>query len=250
MSYVIPDPRFEAPELFDPGRKPIGNVVVDWGHKLVSFKPDDVEGIWFPRASNMRNIALDVDDLTYNQWFSIRELFETVGHTNYVHKLVSTTKINNRSDWTLLADVTLGDVGKTNICGIQEAPNHGTQDRIIWVNASGQIEAYIYDGTQRLATSTKTYTKGDRIQVIATCTSSQLKLFIDGALVATTAINNAGYNGYASPEFGIGYFNSTFSTAINFTANYHGITAFMFHAIPDSTSKELSRNIYGFLIPA
>ena len=34
MSVTIPDPRFEAPELFDPGRKPVGNVVIDWSHPL------------------------------------------------------------------------------------------------------------------------------------------------------------------------------------------------------------------------
>ena len=34
MSYIIPDPRFEAPELLEPGRKPTGNVVIDWNHPL------------------------------------------------------------------------------------------------------------------------------------------------------------------------------------------------------------------------
>ena len=34
MSVTIPDPRFEAPELFEPGRKPVGNVVIDWSHQL------------------------------------------------------------------------------------------------------------------------------------------------------------------------------------------------------------------------
>jgi len=30
MSYIIPDPRFEMPELFDPNRKPVGNGKIDW----------------------------------------------------------------------------------------------------------------------------------------------------------------------------------------------------------------------------
>lgn len=34
MTYVIPDPRFEMPELFEPGRKPVGPVVIDWSHPL------------------------------------------------------------------------------------------------------------------------------------------------------------------------------------------------------------------------
>ena len=34
MSVIIPDPRFEAPELFDPGRKPVGNVVIDLGNNI------------------------------------------------------------------------------------------------------------------------------------------------------------------------------------------------------------------------
>ena len=34
MAYIIPDPRWEMPELLTPGRKPVGNVVIDWGHPL------------------------------------------------------------------------------------------------------------------------------------------------------------------------------------------------------------------------
>jgi hypothetical protein len=30
----LPDPRWEAPELLYPGRKPVGNVVIDWNHPL------------------------------------------------------------------------------------------------------------------------------------------------------------------------------------------------------------------------
>ena len=34
MSYQIPDPRWEMPELLEPRRKPVGNVVIDWTHPL------------------------------------------------------------------------------------------------------------------------------------------------------------------------------------------------------------------------
>lgn len=34
MSYQIPDPRFEMPELLIPGRKPTGRVAIDWSHPL------------------------------------------------------------------------------------------------------------------------------------------------------------------------------------------------------------------------
>ena len=34
MSVGIPDPRFEEPELFDPNRKPVGNVVIDWDNSI------------------------------------------------------------------------------------------------------------------------------------------------------------------------------------------------------------------------
>jgi hypothetical protein len=39
--FFIPDPRFEMPSLFDPGRKPVGNVVIDpshWMSKDLSFE--------------------------------------------------------------------------------------------------------------------------------------------------------------------------------------------------------------------
>lgn len=34
MSYFIPDPRWEIPELLIPGRKPIGEVEIDWNNRL------------------------------------------------------------------------------------------------------------------------------------------------------------------------------------------------------------------------
>ena len=34
MAVVIPDPRWEMPELLTPGRKPTGNVVIDWSNPL------------------------------------------------------------------------------------------------------------------------------------------------------------------------------------------------------------------------
>lgn len=34
MAYIIPDSRFEMPELFEPGRKPVGNVQIDWGNPI------------------------------------------------------------------------------------------------------------------------------------------------------------------------------------------------------------------------
>lgn len=43
MAIYLPDARFEMPELLIPGRKPVGNVVVDWEHPLarglVNFMP-------------------------------------------------------------------------------------------------------------------------------------------------------------------------------------------------------------------
>jgi hypothetical protein len=32
--FFIPDPRFEMPQLFEPGRKPVGNVEIDWNHPM------------------------------------------------------------------------------------------------------------------------------------------------------------------------------------------------------------------------
>jgi hypothetical protein len=46
---ILPDPRMEMPELFEPGRKPVWPVVIDWRHPLAkgleSFYLCDSEGI-------------------------------------------------------------------------------------------------------------------------------------------------------------------------------------------------------------
>ena len=49
MSVTIPDPRFEAPELLEPGRKPVGNIVIDWDNK----NTDNLQGaLLFTEAVN------------------------------------------------------------------------------------------------------------------------------------------------------------------------------------------------------
>jgi len=64
MSYSIPDTRWEMPELLTPGRKPVGNVILDksdqiardlWGYWLVN------EGSGFPR-----NLVSNKNDFTFN----------------------------------------------------------------------------------------------------------------------------------------------------------------------------------------
>ena len=47
MGFFIPDPRFEMPELFEPNREPVGNVVINWEHPLAR----GLVGCWLMREN-------------------------------------------------------------------------------------------------------------------------------------------------------------------------------------------------------
>ena len=69
MSYVIPDPRFEMPELFEPGRKPIGAVEIDTDYSLaptyaflMRVMKDEISGR-FPEDYTLYNSAVQADSI-------------------------------------------------------------------------------------------------------------------------------------------------------------------------------------------
>ena len=90
MSYAIPDPRWEEPNLLIPGVKPTGPVVIDWGHPLArglvscvlpdaSHQSDLVSGATITQSTNsaythntVERTAGSGGDITYKAITSVQ----------------------------------------------------------------------------------------------------------------------------------------------------------------------------------
>lgn len=99
------------------------------------------------------------------------------------------------------------------ILGVQEAPNHATRDRELWIDGAGKFTFYIYDGAAKLAISTTSAALNTPVHIVATSDGSNIRLYINGVLEATTAAGNA-YTGYTTPEFVIGSGQTSGSSSI------------------------------------
>lgn len=80
MSLIIPDPRFEMPELFEPGGKPNGPVVIDWDHPFVR-RYKLVSGL-IP-IMGWKNIANQKDVVTVNRPSIVNGAFVFNGSNQY-----------------------------------------------------------------------------------------------------------------------------------------------------------------------
>ncbi|MFN8168199.1 MAG: PKD domain-containing protein [Candidatus Nanopelagicales bacterium] len=90
-----------------------------------------------------------------------------------------------------------------------------SNDRHVYMETSGKLTFGTYTGVRNLATSTKSYNDGKWHQVVATQSSEGMKLYVDGAMVATNAQTAAqSYTGFwrvggDTSWAGSNYFNGT-----------------------------------------
>lgn len=114
--------------------------------------------------------------------------------------------------WTLAAVITPNaSLGPTQThMGTCEAPGSATMDRQLRYGATGNWSSYVFDGGAQFADTGVVPVIGRSDIVVGSCTGTSLIAAANGT-EATTAVANAGYNGYASPEFCIG--NSSVASA-------------------------------------
>ena len=216
--------------------KPVGQVEIDWGYFSSNSK-----FVYLPQVSVMPNLLTGSFDLSLGTATIEKDYLLTSVDT------VSTPITIDSSNWSYVLDVTLNKSGLNNICDVAESPGNSTHDRYVYIDASNQLVVGIYDGATKTATSTSTFTTGDRLYIVVTCDGSSLKLFVNGRLEASTAVSNTGFTGYTTPEFIHGR-----STSPNggFGANYYRLSAMVGRAYSDGLATFLSRNPYAFLKPA
>lgn len=82
-------------------------------------------------------------------------------------------------------------------------PPGGVFDRSIYLDSSGKLNCYIFDGTTHTITSTLTYNDGTWHSVVAVIDGS-LRLYADGEQVASVSSVTHAYNGYSTPKLILG----------------------------------------------
>lgn len=78
-----------------------------------------------------------------------------------------------------------------------------TYDRQLSINSSGQFVSYIYDGSPKAATGTTVVASKQAYRVTVTADGTNLRLFVNGVLEATTAAGSP-YAAYTNPRFFVG----------------------------------------------
>lgn len=95
------------------------------------------------------------------------------------------------------------------IVGFNENPGNvdsGVADRGFWLDASGFLNWYVYDGAARTVTGAADLSDNAFHLVVGTIEGGTLKLYVDGSSVGTPIALTGGhaYNSYASPHLLIG----------------------------------------------
>ncbi len=81
----------------------------------------------------------------------------------------------------------------------------GTYDRLVWIQNDGRLVFGVYSGGQRTVTSTAAYNDGAWHQVAASLGADGMKLYVDGAQVASNASITAGRNAAGYWKVGADY---------------------------------------------
>lgn len=113
--------------------------------------------------------------------------------------LTTTTNYNNPNPFTI--SVWFKSTGAWRKMVGFEVAQSGTwafaYDRMIYLDGDNLVRFMIFDGGEKYATSPATYADGEWHLAVGTSDGSNIKLYMDGVLVATTAAGNAqNFGGY------------------------------------------------------
>ena len=247
MSYNIPDPRFEMPELFDARRKPVGNVVIDWSHPLarglVRYYPFYSVG-GTGRELVSANPVVDSSGtgttaITVNQ-YGEQVLFSTNGS---VYDDV-TTPVSGSENRTMLAEADFGAAATEYIFNISDGTGFGA-GAARWTirhDSGGSIRLEIQGGGY---TSSLAISNGHRF-VGCKLDGTQLQdhtLYVDGSSEAATGTTTIA----TSAAYKILVGALVVSSAPNDSTTW---CALWNRALSDIEIESIRLNPYQFLIPA
>ena len=232
---ILPDSRLEMPELLHPGRKPVGNVVVDWSHPLSRglihaflANPDRKEllsGERLTDVSNPENVIQDGKQGIYFDGISdelrgtLPEAFGT--SDDYTWLLILNTEAM-AEDYDYVASI-------------------GTYKPGIFVahtTVSGRWGVY----TTTAFGSGVTLSANTEYTLTVRRKNGTIEYFTDGVKAPNSVSNSSA--GTAAVQYGA-------AAAGNFQAESTLYTSYIFkRALGDAEIRSLSLNPYQFLVPA
>ena len=263
MSFWIPDPRFEMPELLIPKEKPNGKAVLDNSSKVLSNAdiPSSLSagmGIYVAYPDTYTDVLANANNLSVETIPTfVGGALRFDGPAEHYYRQVDKDVINTRPTFTIVIDATVVGGAGTNrfLGGLNQndgvASYSGTFDRTLTLTTSNTIRGYIYDGSLEQAISTDTYAVGDRIIACFTVDatrSNSMEVVVNGKLVATnTTASNNGFNGYSTAYFhtGEGYISGTHSANSDIRMN-----GMFLGALTTAQAISFTNDPYQFLIPA
>ena len=107
--------------------------------------------------------------------------------------------------WTLLAYGIWRASSASAVMTLAEAPGNSTYDRSLHISSTGVVCGYVFDGAGKESISSTSLSVGVPALVAVVCTGSTMTSYIDGIAGTPTAVSNAGFNGYTTPELVFGY---------------------------------------------
>ena len=111
----------------------------------------------------------------------------------YTGKLISPPNTLSLEGW-FKTNTTTG--GKLFGFGDKQSTNSASYDRQVYMDNSGKIIFGVYDGATATVTSSATYRNDAWHHVVATLSSTGMKLYVDGAIIGQRATPTNGQNGF------------------------------------------------------
>jgi hypothetical protein len=110
---------------------------------------------------------------------------------------------NSTSSFTVAMNVRPDVIRNMDISKMTEYPGNATSDRNFYLNSNGTVSARIYDGSDKIVTSTTALQTNTWTHVAMVGNGSSLTLYVNGIAEGTITAGSA-ITSYSSPEFVMG----------------------------------------------
>jgi len=241
---ILPDPRFEMPELFEPGVKPFGDVIIDRSH-------------WSGEHTNFAYIATDAtnlanknESLTYiNNTFTTVYKGEQVAAVNYYgnqddYILSAKPYLPSSGDWTLTLKIHKKFNTTSEYIFGQYAASQAGRSLLRYMSYGSGL--YYYNGsfvnTFTFASGSVPY--GESVTINLRRKGNQWDMFLNGEKATVTITNSQSTYQVETAFFGA---NGGIGDQLRGFGSLAKIDTIAFS---DEQIQSLHKNPYRFLIPA
>lgn len=251
----LPDPRIEMPELFELGRKPVGNVKIDWSHRLAS----DLVACFIPSTENMELVSGHICNSNSGTHMLNPKITSICSEASYISgEFLSTgMAVDEFTDQiTMVSGYYWDGVTQSEEASfIRQALSSGYYALELFHTTVGSVRALLKtDGASGWTTSNDVNLPNQQSNTYQSCgavykNGENLKVFINGKLEATKTVSGT-FNPGSSDR----------AESLKFNGGEHlgnrPISGGVFYAYVYKTAKtdldiaSLHANPYQFLIPA